>query len=411
MVLEIVESFLYDILVPVELESFNGIHLLVADESEESMVPLRLTYRFRNNRGFGVPLGSRGGSEIFLVLLFMIGNMFAAFQLIPQHNQLKIKVLLILGGLVDVEEIMDIDSSLIRDDIILVGTHLLIVPGSEHGREKLNKNSTNNSKPPSTDFYKKLNPKHSTLNSRDHKGTDKKTNGGQKGHPGKTMELRKEPDAVQRCTPKTCDGCPLFGKCKTTVVGSRSVIDVVIQTFQTQFDQVQCSCPMQGGAIIRGEYPAGVNSHFQYGDTLKSLVVTLSSFGMMSMSRIVETLNALTGLNMSDSTVNNMILSCSNKCKELLPELRKLLLDSHTIGFDETGISVCDKNHWMHTASTKDLTFMVSSPIRGRAGIDDCGVLPHFKGVAVHDSWAPYYNKRYAGATYALCYAHIDREL
>ena len=180
-------------------------------------------------------------------------------------------------------------------------------------REKLNKNSTNSSKPPSTDSYNKPNPKPSTLNSRDRKGTDKKTNGGQKGHPGKTMELKEEPDAIQRCTPKACDGCSLFGKCKTTVVGSRSVIDVVIQTFQTQFDQVQCNCPMQGGAMIRGEYPAGVNSHFQYGPTFGSLAVTLSSFGMMSLSRIVETLNALTGLNMSDSTVNNMILSCSKQ--------------------------------------------------------------------------------------------------
>ena len=87
--------------------------LLIASGITEALVPR---------------LGVEGGSEIFLVLLFMIGNTFAAFQLIPQHNQLKIKVLLILGGLVDVEEIMDIDSSLIRDDIILIGTHLLIVP-------------------------------------------------------------------------------------------------------------------------------------------------------------------------------------------------------------------------------------------------------------------------------------------
>ena len=278
-------------------------------------------------------------------------------------------------------------------------------------REKLNKDSTNSSKPPSTDFYKKPNPKPSTLNSRDRKGTVKKTNGGQKGHPGKTMELKEEPDAVQRCTPKACDGCPLFGECKTTVVGSRSVVDVVIQTFQTQFDQIQCNCPKQGGAIIKGEYPAGVNSHFQYGPTLGSLAVTLSSFGMMSLSRIVETLNALTGLNMSDATVNNMILSCSNKCKKLLPELRNRLLDSHSIGFDETGIRVCGKNHWMHTAATKNLTLLASSPQRGWPGIDECGVLGHFKGTAVHDSWAPYYNVKYSGATHALCCAHIDREL
>lgn len=278
-------------------------------------------------------------------------------------------------------------------------------------REQLNKDSSNSSRPPSTDFYKKPNPKPSTLNSRNGKGAAKKTNGGQKGHPGKTMELKGEPDAVTLCVPKACEGCPLWGKCKTSVAGSRSVVDVVVRTFQTQFDQVQCRCPMQGGAVITGEYPSGVNSHFQYGDTLKSLVVTLSSFGMMSMSRIAETLNALTGITMSDATVNNMILSCSDKCRKQLPGLRKLLLGSHTIGFDETGIRVCGKNHWMHTASTRDLTLLVSSSKRGKPGIDDCGVLPHFKGVAVHDCWSSYYHKAYAGATHSLCCAHIDREL
>lgn len=40
-------------------------------------------------------------------------------------------------------------------------------------REQVNKDSSNSSKPPSTDFYKKPNPKPSTLNSRNGKGTTK----------------------------------------------------------------------------------------------------------------------------------------------------------------------------------------------------------------------------------------------
>ena len=85
----------------------------------------------------------------------------------------------------------------------------------------------------------------------------------------------------------------------------------------------------------------------------------------------------------------------------------------HFVDFtlDETGIRVCGKNHWMHTAATKNLTLLASSPQRGWPGIDECGVLGHFKGTAVHDSWAPYYNVKYSGATHALCCAHIDREL
>jgi hypothetical protein len=36
-------------------------------------------------------------------------------------------------------------------------------------------------------------------------------------------------------------------------------------------------------------------------------------------------------------------------------------------------------------------------------------VLPGFRGVAVHDAWAPY--DTYTGATHALCAAHVLREL
>jgi transposase len=46
---------------------------------------------------------------------------------------------------------------------------------------------------------------------------------------------------------------------------------------------------------------------------------------------------------------------------------------------------------------------------RGAEGIDAAGVLPDFRGVAMHDAWAPY--DTYTDATHALCAAHALREL
>jgi hypothetical protein len=46
---------------------------------------------------------------------------------------------------------------------------------------------------------------------------------------------------------------------------------------------------------------------------------------------------------------------------------------------------------------------------RGKAAMDQAGVLPRFAGVAVHDGWAPYW--RYADVRHALCGAHLLREL
>jgi transposase len=41
--------------------------------------------------------------------------------------------------------------------------------------------------------------------------------------------------------------------------------------------------------------------------------------------------------------------------------------------------------------------------------MDAAGVLPGFRGVAVHDGWSPYW--RYQDATHALCGTHLLREL
>jgi hypothetical protein len=48
-------------------------------------------------------------------------------------------------------------------------------------------------------------------------------------------------------------------------------------------------------------------------------------------------------------------------------------------------------------------------PKRGTEGIDEAGVLGRFRGVAVHDAWAPY--DTYADAEHQLCCAHALREL
>jgi transposase len=65
---------------------------------------------------------------------------------------------------------------------------------------QLAKNSTNSSKPPSSDGLKKPKPK-----SRREKG--KRKNGGQPGHEGKTLEMVATPDDIVRHRVETCSQC------------------------------------------------------------------------------------------------------------------------------------------------------------------------------------------------------------
>jgi transposase len=78
-------------------------------------------------------------------------------------------------------------------------------------------------------------------------------------------------------------------------------------------------------------------------------------------------------------------------------------------GFDETGLRVAGKLHWVHCARTDKYTLISCHPKRGRKGIDEAGVLGRSQGVAVHDAWAPY--DTYPGVEHQLCCAHALREL
>jgi len=79
------------------------------------------------------------------------------------------------------------------------------------------------------------------------------------------------------------------------------------------------------------------------------------------------------------------------------------------IHFDETGLRVAGKLHWLHSAGTTGLTLLHVHRRRGREAIDAGGVLPGYGGIAVHDAWAPY--DTYPDARHVLCGAHLLREL
>jgi hypothetical protein len=77
--------------------------------------------------------------------------------------------------------------------------------------------------------------------------------------------------------------------------------------------------------------------------------------------------------------------------------------------FDETGLRVEKRLHWVHSASTGKFSLITVHPKRGVEGMRHAGVLPNFGGIAVHDAWAPYDTFTQAG--HALCNAHVIREL
>jgi transposase len=268
---------------------------------------------------------------------------------------------------------------------------------------RLGAHSGNSSKPPSSDGLAKPLPKTRSL-----RGKTRRKPGGQPGHEGKTLSQVAKPDRVVRHEPGAC-GCgrSLSGR-PVTAVERRQCFDlppVKIEVTEHQLIERECRC----GHRTRAVAPEGVDAPVQYGPRIAAVVVYLYVGQFLSKQRTAQALADLFGTPLSAGTVAVFTARAAAGLGEFLGLVRDRLAGADVVGFDETGLRVAGRLHWVHCARTDRYTLITCHPKRGKAGIDDLGVLGRFRGVAVHDAWAPY--DTYPDPQHQLCCAHALREL
>ena len=278
-------------------------------------------------------------------------------------------------------------------------------------KESVRKNrmdSTNSSKPPSSDGYRKPKPVSLRVKSG-------RRPGGQPGHAGRSMSVPHEPDEVIEHYPAECKGCSRLSECRSGSTfrcsESRYVVDAVMLTKVTEHRRIDAACPMASteSRPMSGSFPENVKAHVQYGDSFAIVAGLLDTYGAMSDSRISELMRAFFGVTLSPGTVVSMTKRCAEMVGPALPSIRESVIRSPVAHFDESGVRTGGTLEWIHNSSTDSFTYLTLSPKRGIIGIEENGVLPQFSGIAVHDCWSPYF--RYEDVKHSVCCAHILREL
>jgi transposase len=263
-------------------------------------------------------------------------------------------------------------------------------------------NSRNSSKPPSSDGLGKPTPK--SLRTRSGRKP-----GGQPGHDGRTLRQRDDPDDVVRHEPATCRGCGMDSRAGMQIsVERRQVFDlppVAVHVTEHQLVTRRCPC----GTDTTATAPERVTAPVQYGPRILAVIVYLYVGQFLSKKRTAQALADLFGVPISAGTVATATTRAGDDLNEFLDITRQELINSPVVHFDETGLRVDGRLHWLHSASTATFTLLHIHRRRGREAMNDHGVLPTFTGTAVHDAWAPY--DSYTAAAHILCNAHLLREL
>lgn len=267
---------------------------------------------------------------------------------------------------------------------------------------KIDLNSRTSSKPPSSDVYEKPAPK----NSRTKSG---RSAGGQQRHKGESLKMTATPDIIEKHDVLCCEKCqqdlsnfPAEGYVK------RQVLDIppITQLRYTEHQSFHKTCNC--GHTTQAKFPPGVDRYIQYGRNLKSFVAYLQDYQLLPYKRSQEFIKDLFGHDISQGTLFNMRKSTYNQLEDFEKELKALLCACVLAGFDETGMRVMTKLHWLHSCSTDKHAYYAIHEKRGEQAMNDIDILPQFEGIAIHDAWASYYK---FACQHGLCNAHILREL
>jgi transposase len=269
-------------------------------------------------------------------------------------------------------------------------------------------NSRNSGKPPSTDGLGKPAPKPKSLRAR----TGRRP-GGQRGHPGRTLQPIAQPDQV-RVHP--LDRCPC-GLCHGRSLRSVPVLDYekrqVFELPQKPLEvtehraEIKC-CPISGRRVT-APFPEGVRSPAQYGPRFKAQLVYFNDEHFIPYQRLTRICEDLYGQPLSEATIVAANQRAYERLAPFEQKVRELLPQAPVNHCDESGLRVAKTLHWLHVVSNPALTFYGVHPKRGTEAMDELGILPRCTHWLVHDHWKPYF--AYKGCLHALCNEHHLREL
>src|SRR6184192_544160 len=191
------------------------------------------------------------------------------------------------------------------------------------------KDSSNSSKPPSTDGYAKK-----TRSLRQKSG---KKPGGQAGHTGCTRSLVENPDETVVVPPEQCE------QCQTSLQGLRAggcqrrqVVELPeIKAKVIEYQALEVCCP-NCLHVTRGTFPDEVRASVQFGPTVKGIALYLLYGQFLPYARTADLLTDLCGCPLSPGTLQTFVTEAAERLIETEELIKQALREAEVQGDDET---------------------------------------------------------------------------
>lgn len=263
------------------------------------------------------------------------------------------------------------------------------------------KDSSNSSKPSSTDSFKKTPPKSSRKPS-------EKRPGGQPGHKGYTMS----PNIANAKIVERKEGaCDCGGKVWFDEnYSSRKLVDIEIIINVTEERAYGGVCTICGKPV-KAEHSDEFTAPLKYGDSIKAFSIILNEYGNIPDHKTAEIIRDLSGgaISISPGTVVNFRKYAADAMTEDVELIKQKIKDAEVLCVDETGVNVNGKLCWAGVYATKEHILYELLNKRGDHCLDEAGILAFFIGILMHDHFKAYY--RNLAATHSECNPHVLRYL
>jgi transposase len=272
----------------------------------------------------------------------------------------------------------------------------------------LKKNSSNSSKPPSSDIVKPPKAKHLTGTPR-----TKRKRGAQKGH---KQHLRKpfEENQVDTIVELKLDACPTCGGKlvpSTETPKVRQQVELVDKPFiVTEYRQSwhwceHCQC------FHAADLPKEVAKSGLFGQKLISLTAYLKGRGHMSYKTLQDFFADALSLKVSTGFLAKQVRKASNSLEKIYETLLERLPDEKHLHVDETGSKENGQKRWIWCFRAGKCTVFRVDPSRGSIVLDNL-LGKNYAGMISCDFWGAYRKfDRLTSVALQFCWAHLIREV